>query len=868
MTDSQQYQPQEPVSGSSTMPGTELAATARPFSPGLPTGSGLGKYRILERIRTYHNAVAYKARDAMLDRLVTIKQMAPDLIDNPVACGNFKREAQFLARVSFDTRFVVNIHELIEDEIGLFIVEEFVEAQWLESLIFKRRIGPREAPRLLRTAAQGLQLLHRHSIVHRDVHPGNILVGSGGVAKIANLASSAHESDTSRPPVITPKYAAPELLLEGKYDDRVDVYGLGMTLLEVCVGRRALNKFFADILVDDSKAVGRWIDWQLSLDKRVPSARSINPMVQPRLSDIIERMTAKRLEDRFTSIDEVIETLNASNSTTTARGKAPFVASRAPAAPSRPRKINASQRYASPPQRGFVPPSPTGWTPPRAAGGTTTSSTTASTTAKPVRPPSPEPQIAAEAPRPAAPSSTFAAQPQRRSRYRGRARAAAAPRPAIRIDTLPTTPEVSESFKRKYPRIIRGFLAASLLLGLVGYSAQFVWKEYLVGGFKNPTQFIFNLGEQAYRLGRYDEAQIRFNELVDMKLFEPNDIGLQRLAGGWSEIIEARKEVVKSRYDNADKHLAAAMKLGIASYEIADVQTLMLNRKEAELLVAEGMEALAHENFTAAERAFNQYERKAIAGGVDPSQLKEALDSAKRDYRYRKYIKESRKALSQDEFQTAFNACSQAESINHTSETRDLRRQITDAKNRYEWVLIGDDALTSRDFEQAISSYEQASNLAPSPDVELKLKNARANLFLEQANKSIAQGDLLGGEDKLKNSLYNAPIEETRTRLERLSPSFDAARLAQKGDLAMSMKDFKEAERLYRAALPQLPGQARKAVEDKINEALRAAAIERGDQAFFRGELTSALDEYDAARAIRADKDVDEKISRVKSQIP
>ena len=64
----------------------------------------------------------------------------------PVACGNFKREAQFLARVSFDTRFVVNIHELIEDEIGLFIVEEYVDAHWLESLLSKRHASINGTP--------------------------------------------------------------------------------------------------------------------------------------------------------------------------------------------------------------------------------------------------------------------------------------------------------------------------------------------------------------------------------------------------------------------------------------------------------------------------------------------------------------------------------------------------------------------------------------------------------------------------------------------------------------------------------------------------------------------------------------------------
>src|SRR5262249_13044682 len=130
----------DPISNELTPPeppreGGELARAAGPISTGLPTGTGLGKYRILERIRTYHNAVVYKARDTMLDRPVALKQMSPELMDHPTACGNFKKEAQLLARVPKDARHVLNVHELIEDEIGLFIVEEYIHGDWLESLI-------------------------------------------------------------------------------------------------------------------------------------------------------------------------------------------------------------------------------------------------------------------------------------------------------------------------------------------------------------------------------------------------------------------------------------------------------------------------------------------------------------------------------------------------------------------------------------------------------------------------------------------------------------------------------------------------------------------------------------------------------------
>ncbi len=875
MTDSQHRQPgQSPEVAGKPMPDAATEPRAQPLHPGLPTGTGLGKYRILERIRTYHHAVVYKARDGMLDRLVTLKQMSTDLLDDPIACGNFKREAHFLARCSFDPRFVVNVFELIEDEVGLFIVEEYVDGHWLDSLIAKRQVGPKDAPRILRTAGAGLKLLHGLSIVHRCIDPTNILITPAGVGKIANLSCAAHESDTGRPPVVTPRYAAPELLLEQGYDDRVDVYSLGMTLYEICIGRRAMEQFIAQNAGTGPAGMGRWIDWVANESLSLPRADAVNPLVPQHLANVIERMTAKRLEDRFTSIDEAIDTLAAAR---TLAKPAPHVKPRAPAIPRTPPAPDRAhvaaptpiwQSAASASQQGQPPLREPASSPVRNAAfrpttqpftvrpatSVTTNQATASHRSEQATPA--EPRI-----------PTRTATPRRSTRRTSRSPVPAA-RVIPRIGHVPPAPEAHESYKKRYPRILKSAFAAALLIAVATYGGKWAWQSHFQGSMRSPARVIFTLAEDAYRAGQLEESRSRFRELANMKLTDPTDVSLQRAAGGWLELFEAYRALDRGDYEAVQLRLASAREQGVETFRIQELQSRMWEKKDSERLVTEGMEALARDDFAAAERAFAAYEEQVGKGGANSESLREALESAKRDYRYRQSLKDARRLLLRDDFAAALGSLSQSEAIRITSETRDLRKEIIDAKNRFEWILTGDEALMARDYNLAVSSYERASEAAPTAEVETKLKTARAHLFLEQAKRAIAAGDVLASEDLLRNSLYNADTDEARRQMDRFAPAFEAARLVKRGDAAMAANQFEEAEQLYRSALPQLPESAQAHVQEKILQAKRGSAMDRGDKAFLRGDMTAALLAYREAQRIKNGPDVEEKISRIQAQIP
>ncbi len=839
-------------------------ARSHPILPGLPTGTGLGKYRILERIRTYHNAVVYKARDAMLDRLVAVKQMSPDLIDNPIACGNFKREAQLLARIPKDARHILNIHELIEDEIGLFIVEEYVPGHWLESLIFKRRVDHKSAFRLLKTAAQGVRTLHTNRIAHRDIQPGNIMVTKSGGAKLGNLASAAHEGDISPPPVITPKYSAPELLLERKYDDRVDIYGLGLVIFEVCVGRQAMDRYFAEAMGESTLSIGQWIDWHTNLDLRLPDAYELNPLVPAPLCTILSRMTAKSLDDRYTTIDQVLEALAAYF--TQAQGSLvtglPFDRQTgvfaAPIADWQPRRMLPSPASLPTRAQSFAVPASQ-----QPAGNTSTHTVRPTRRGaggdrawqwQSVQRPDPwhGPGIAASA---------------RHRRHRHHSPGAFPPRP-VSVAAIPAPPPAKETFKSHTPRFIAWSLGIVLTLAALAVGGRFAWYYNFGPGSTHPIEAVMAAGIEAYDQGRYELAKAKFIEAQQIEVDKERLRSLKDRADFWLMLIRAQAALESNLFNEVQLILREAEKRGVNSFRVAELQQKAWAKSDAYRLAQEGNRELARGNLAEVEVRLDEYEEKAAQAGMDPNQLKDSLESTKQDRVYQQAIRETMEAMNAGEFLEALNSLQHAEAVRVTTDTRELRKQIQDAQERKELDARGDQAMLDRDFKEAEIVYTRAIQISPSNELETKARTARAYLLMEESKLALAQGDLILAERKLKSSLWNAMTFESKALYEKLLPAFDAARLVHKADRMVEEGDAGGALALYQDAMPILPPPARDFVKEKINSLLRDELMREGDAALQRGDAQAALDAFEQAKLLRGGRDLEELIERAKALAP
>lgn len=821
-------------------------------APGIPSGTGLGKYRILERIRTYHNAAVYKARDAMLDRLVVVKQMSPELIDSPVACGNFKREAQLLARIPKDSRNLVNIHELIEDEIGLFIVEEFIPGQWLESLIFKRHVDHKSAYKLLKTAAIGLRTLHENMIVHRDIHPGNIMVTRGGAAKIANLGSAAHEGDLTPPPVITPKYAAPELLLERKYDNRVDIYGLGFVFYEVCVGRAALERHFAAMLAEPMAAVGGWIQWHTNFNEHLPEASELNPLVPPGLSAILRRMTAKDLEKRYTSIGEVLEDLSRYVSQRrpeeSSRGHVPSYLSDAGPSPW------ASPRLLPAPDDSARADAHDAYTRPRTRPITSTH-TVRSLSGTPGEDPMWRWQgETADSWNPSPRSVRYGRPPRRGSRP------GVAPAPMRVISIPPPPPHAEPIHRRPKGHILAWTLTFLMMMCFVGAGGGAIWYYQFGPGFSHPINGVVNEAMQLYDDGKFDECLAKIKEAKRMDVTRSDLVTLQGRLDFWVDLIRAQKALDSNKFAEVERILKQAGLKGVNPSKVDELEQKLWTKRDAQRLAQEGLDDLAEGKLGAVEMKLDEYATKASAVGMDPGKLKDSLDTTKSDIRYDESIREAARLLSKEHFEDALTACETAEAIRVTSTTREVRRQIENAKKRRDWMNRADQAMLEKDYTDAEASYTEAIRLGPSPELEMKARYARAYLLMEEARELIAQGDLLNGEQKLKSSLWNAYTQEGRARLERMAPAFEAARKARAADRAFERGDDAEAIKLYEEALPDLPSPADSRAKSKVEAAKRRQLIQQGDDALNRGDKQAALSAYNAAKDLRGGSDIEMRI--------
>ena len=271
---------------------------------GLPPGTKIGKYEVRERQGVGGQAIVYRAYDPLLDRYVAIKQISSHLAEDPKFLERFRREAQILARLGSD---IITVHDLIEEERGLFIVMEWVEGHTLESTLNSTpaAVEPKATLQILWRLAATLHEVHAAGIIHRDLKPSNIIITEGLRPRITDFGVAASTSGQTSMVLGTTKYMAPELFEGGETDQRVDIYSLGFVAYEMLLGRAKFNELFADVVRDKHSEALRWMKWHGNRKVEAPSLSEVNPAIPPRLSALVDRMIAKDPAERFQSMEEL-----------------------------------------------------------------------------------------------------------------------------------------------------------------------------------------------------------------------------------------------------------------------------------------------------------------------------------------------------------------------------------------------------------------------------------------------------------------------------------------------------------------------------------------------------------------------------------
>jgi TolB-like protein/Tfp pilus assembly protein PilF len=238
--------------------------------------------------------VIYRARERGLNRTVALKMILPQQLQSAAAIQRFRSEAEAVA--ALDHPGILPIYEVGELDGLPFFSMKLAEKGSLASEVANYRERPREAARLIAHVARAIHHAHDRGILHRDLKPGNILLGREGEAYvtdfgIAKWVARASHLTLDASTLGTPHYIAPEQAAGGstKLTPAGDVYSLGAILYELVAGR---PPFVAESALETLRLVRETV---------APSPRTFNPSIPRELEVICLKCLEKEPSARYAS---------------------------------------------------------------------------------------------------------------------------------------------------------------------------------------------------------------------------------------------------------------------------------------------------------------------------------------------------------------------------------------------------------------------------------------------------------------------------------------------------------------------------------------------------------------------------------------
>lgn len=201
------------------------------------------RYRIERNVGRGGMAEVFLAHDLLLDRPVALKVLFAEYANDPNFVERFRREAQSAAGLTHPN--IVAVYDWGKVNNTYFIAMEFVQGRTLASVLKEKlRLDARQASDIAVDIASALGFAHENGVVHRDIKPGNILIGSMGQVKVADfgiaraLGAAVEDGLTQTGSVMgTATYLSPEQAQGSQPDPRSDIYSLGVVMYEMVAGR-------------------------------------------------------------------------------------------------------------------------------------------------------------------------------------------------------------------------------------------------------------------------------------------------------------------------------------------------------------------------------------------------------------------------------------------------------------------------------------------------------------------------------------------------------------------------------------------------------------------------------------------------------
>ncbi|MBX3474973.1 MAG: serine/threonine protein kinase [Planctomycetes bacterium] len=255
-------------------------------------------YKLMEKLGQGAMGTVYKAKQVRMERWVAIKVLQPELAANPTIKGRFLQEARASARLNHPN--VITGIDAGEVNGLCYFAMEYVEGKTLQQLVKERgAMDERQALEAIVQVGKALEHAEKHSLVHRDVKPDNIMVTRDRTVKLLDLGlakvRAAEDTGSAKGMAVgTPNYISPEQAMGRQdIDTRSDIYSLGVTLYFALTAR---------VPFEGPPEVVMY----RHIHEPPPHPRNFRPDVGDATSTLIFNMMAKRPEDRPASANQLV----------------------------------------------------------------------------------------------------------------------------------------------------------------------------------------------------------------------------------------------------------------------------------------------------------------------------------------------------------------------------------------------------------------------------------------------------------------------------------------------------------------------------------------------------------------------------------
>src|SRR6185295_15379326 len=262
----------------------------------------LRQFELRSVIASGGNGTVYRAWDTVLERMVAVKLVKPEMMTDALAMENFYREARACARLNHTN--IIHIYTFDEHDGQAYLVMELADHGSLDARIEKQtRVSELHVLDIGIKIASALDLALKHDLLHRDIKPGNILFDSDNEPKLVDFGLARNvdaEPESSTVTEGTPYYVAPEKIKRERETFLSDMYSLGCTLYHALTGHVPFEAPTVEELVS------------AHVHTPLTPPNQVLPEVTQQTSDALVKVMAKNPADRFLSYDEFSMALESS----------------------------------------------------------------------------------------------------------------------------------------------------------------------------------------------------------------------------------------------------------------------------------------------------------------------------------------------------------------------------------------------------------------------------------------------------------------------------------------------------------------------------------------------------------------------------